>query len=74
MPRVPSFSGEWSSNMRAPKPNQLYVLEWYPDGVTLKETIRKDDPMPRSVMRWKMKELRRTTHKTGSLVPKPIDS
>lgn len=50
------------------KPNPLYVIEYY-QGKSLVETIGQDDPMPRSVMRWKQKELRRTTHKTGILIP-----
>lgn len=55
------------------RPNPLYVLKYY-QGKTLMETIGLNNPMPRAVMRWKMKELRRTTHKTGDLIPECINS
>lgn len=50
------------------KPAPLYVLEYYQGG-RLMETIGLNQPMTRSVMRFRQSELRRTTHKTGELIP-----
>ena len=33
------------------------------------ETIGREQPMPRALMRWKVKQLRDTTHKLGELIP-----
>lgn len=49
-------------------PSPLYIIEYY-QGNTLVETIGLNNPMTRTVMRWKQKELRSTTHKTGILIP-----
>lgn len=54
------------------KPNPLYVIEYY-QGKSLVETIGLDKPMPRTVMRSKINLLRRTTHKTGELIPVPTN-
>lgn len=48
------------------------MLEYY-QGKFLQETIGKDNPMSASKMRYKTDLLRRTTHKTGVLIPKPIE-
>ena len=45
-----------------------YKIEWYPDGITLKETIFPDG-RSYQLVQWKIKELRKTTHKSGALVP-----
>jgi hypothetical protein len=45
----------------------LYRLEWSPDGTTVKEVIFPNGK-PIHLIRWKMKEMRRTSHKTGQLI------
>ena len=46
----------------------MYYLE-YRNGGKLLETIGKDTPMSKVLMRWKVKQLRGTTHKLGELIP-----
>jgi hypothetical protein len=58
--------------MKAPKPIALYVIKYY-HGLILKETIGLDKPMTRGNARWKANQLRRTTHKTGILIPEPVN-
>lgn len=53
------------------KPATKYVIKHF-QGLFLQETIGKDKPMSAATMRWKLKELRRTTHKTGILIPEPV--
>ena len=53
------------------RPRPLFVIKYY-QGKLLQETIGfngTQKPMTRSQMRLKMDELRRTTHKTGILIP-----
>jgi hypothetical protein len=54
------------------RPRPLYVIKYY-QGKRLQETIGfngTQKPMTRTQMRLKIDELRRTTHKTGMLIPK----
>jgi hypothetical protein len=44
----------------------MYKIWWILNGI-VKEEIYKDRPVPKSVAEWKLKELKRTTHKTGEL-------
>lgn len=48
--------------------NDLWCLEWSPDGITVKETLFPEGKSRRLIL-WHSNQLRRTTHKTGSLVP-----
>jgi hypothetical protein len=52
------------------KPAPKYVIKYF-QGLFLQETIGENKPMSAATMRWKLKELRRTTHKTGTLIPEP---
>jgi len=46
----------------------LYFIQYF-QGKRLIETIRQSQPMSRTTMKHMIQELRRTTHKTGQLIP-----
>lgn len=57
--------------MKLTDPKTLYRLEWSPDGKVVKE-VYFSEGKPISMVRWKMNQLRQSTHKAGILIPVPV--
>lgn len=44
-----------------------YKILWIVDKC-VREEINKDNPIPRKVARWKIEQMKRTTHRSGELI------
>lgn len=54
------------------KAEPLYTIVWKV-GEVVKEELNYNNPRPIAVTRWWIKQLKATTHKSGTLTPKRVN-